>query len=77
MNICVFSSSSNAIADIYVNRIECWVGIGDKVSKGQRVGRILMGSQVDLIFPCENNMKVVITEGQKVKAGESVIAEFS
>ena len=65
------------IADIYVNRIECWVGIGDKVSKGQRVGRILMGSQVDLIFPCENNMKVVITEGQKVKAGESVIAEFS
>lgn len=65
------------IADIYVNRIECWVSPIDKVSKGQRVGRILMGSQVDIIFPCRDNIKVIISEGQKVKAGESVIAELS
>lgn len=65
------------IADIYVSKIECWVGIGDKVLKGERVGRILMGSQVDLVFPCEKNISVVVTEGQKVKAGESVIATFA
>jgi len=62
------------IADIYVNRIECRIRIGEKVLKGQRIGSILMGSQVDLIFPCNDNLKIIVQEGQKVKAGESIIA---
>lgn len=64
------------IADIYVNRIECWISIGDKILKGQRIGRILMGSQVDLVFPY-NNIRVIVSAGQKVKAGENIIAEFN
>jgi len=65
------------IADIYVNRIECWVKGGEKVTKGQRIGMIKMGSQVDMIFPCKDDISVIVTEGQKVKAGESVIAKIS
>ena len=65
------------LADIYVNRIECWVKGGEKVTKGQRIGMIKMGSQVDMIFPCKDDISVIVTEGQKVKAGESVIAKIS
>lgn len=65
------------IADIYVNRIECWVKRGEMVSKGQRIGMIKLGSQVDMIFPCKNIISVRVREGQKVKAGESVIAAIT
>lgn len=64
------------IADVYVNKIECWVKENDLISKGQKVGRIIMGSQVDIVFPCIDNIKITIEEGQYVKAGENIIAEF-
>jgi phosphatidylserine decarboxylase len=64
------------IADAYVNKIECWVSPGDKVCKGQRLGRIIMGSQVDLIFPDRDGMTLVVTEGQLVKAGETIVARY-
>jgi phosphatidylserine decarboxylase len=65
------------IADIYVNKIECWVKEGDNLEKGQRIGMIKMGSQVDLVFPAAPNIKVIAVEGQKVKAGESIIAQIT
>lgn len=65
------------IADIYVKRILCYVKKGDTVEKGQRIGMIRMGSQVDLIFPAKKNFKILVKEGDKVKAGESVIAELN
>ena len=64
------------IADAYVNRISCCVGTGDEVSKGQRFGRIAMGSQVDLVFPDERGMRVAVKVGQHVKAGESIVAHY-
>ena len=64
------------IADAYVNKIECWVNEGDRVSKGQRFGRIVMGSQVDLIFPDRDGVSVVVREGQMLKAGETVVAHY-
>ena len=62
------------IADIYVNRIESWVNEGDEIRKGQKIGIIKMGSQVDFIFPCKPNIEIIGKEGQRVKAGESIIA---
>ena len=62
------------IADLYVKKIECWVNEGSDVAKGERIGRIITGSQVDLILP--QNAEILIKEGDKVKAGESVIAEY-
>ena len=64
------------IADIYVNKIDCWAKEGDNLEKGQRIGMIKMGSQVDIVFPVFPNVKITVKEGQKVKAGESIIAEI-
>ncbi len=64
------------IADIYVKKIECWVRENEGVEKGQRIGIIKMGSQVDIIFPALPNIKIIVNEGQKIKAGESIIANI-
>lgn len=63
------------IADIYVNKIDTYVAINDEITKGKRIGMIKMGSQVDIIFPAKN-VKLEIHEGQKVLAGESIIATY-
>jgi len=65
------------IADIYVNKIECWFKEGDSVDKGQRIGMIKMGSQVDVIFPYSQNIEILVAEGDKVKAGETVLANIN
>lgn len=62
------------IGDIYVNKIESWIKKDESVEKGQRIGIIKMGSQVDIIFPALPYIKIIANEGQKVKAGESILA---
>ena len=64
------------IADLYVNKIDNWVAEGDIVVKGERLGLIKMGSQVDTLLPKIEGMKVVAHVGQKVKAGESMLAAY-
>jgi phosphatidylserine decarboxylase len=64
------------IADIYVNKIECWVKERQLVRKGERLGMIKMGSQVDMLFPVLGVDKILVVVGQKVRAGESVIASL-
>jgi len=65
------------IADIYVKKIECWVKKNDIISKGQRVGMIKMGSQVDLIFPYDSKFNILVKEGAKVKAGETILVKIN
>ena len=62
------------IADIYVSKIECKVKEGQTVNKGDRIGMIKMGSQVDVVFPYNADISIKIKEGQKVRAGESILA---
>jgi len=64
------------IGDIYVNKIESWIKENESVKKGQRIGIIKMGSQVDIIFPALPYIKIIANEGQKVKAGESILAKM-
>jgi len=65
------------IADIYVNKIVSYVKVGNNVEKGQRIGMIKFGSQVDFIFPVLPNIDIAIKEGEKVKAGESIMASLT
>ncbi|MCX6709038.1 MAG: phosphatidylserine decarboxylase [Candidatus Woesearchaeota archaeon] len=58
------------IAGIIARRIRIFIKKGQKVQKGQRIGRILLGSQVILIIPCKTKTK----RGDKVQAGTSIIA---
>lgn len=61
------------IAGFLARRIICSVNKNEKVNKGQRVGKIVLGSQITLILPSKR-VKLKIGEGQKVVGGETVIA---
>lgn len=54
--------------------IEPFVKSGDILAKGQRVGLIRFGSRVDVYLPAGTDAKVMT--GQRVIAGETVIAEI-
>ncbi len=60
------------VAGLIARRIVCWLEAGDQVDKGKRYGLIRFGSRVDLYLPEETDIKV--QPGQKVRAGESVLA---
>jgi len=61
------------IAGALVRRIVTYVNEGDFVKKGERIGMIRFGSRVDVILPSDR-VKVIAEKGDRVKAGESVIA---
>ena len=60
------------IASKLVKKIESYVAQGDHVERGKWVGMIRFGSQVDIFIPETYN--IVLTEGQQIYAGETVIA---
>ena len=62
------------IADVWVNRIIARVAVGDRVVRGQEYGLIRMGSQVDTYIPQSAVERIVVVPGQRVRAGESVLA---
>jgi len=63
------------IAGFLARRIICSARKGEKVKKGQRIGRIALGSQVTMAMD-SRKCALRIKEGQRVKAGSSVIAEY-
>jgi phosphatidylserine decarboxylase len=60
------------IAGAFARRIQCFIQEGDTVEKGERLGRIIFGSQVVLILP--RSCMLSVSVGSSVKAGESIIA---
>ena len=62
------------IAGLVARRIVPFIKPGDIIAKGQRVGLIRFGSRVDVYFPQGTESKVLL--GQKVIAGETVLAEI-
>ncbi|MDA9086885.1 phosphatidylserine decarboxylase [Methylophilaceae bacterium] len=62
------------IAGLIARRILCYKKTGDSVTRGERYGFIKFGSRVDLYLPLETSIRVQV--GQKVKNGESIIAEL-
>ncbi len=62
------------IAGLVARRIVPFVKPGDTVARGQRIGLIRFGSRVDVYLPAGTSPKVLM--GQKVIAGETVLAEY-
>jgi phosphatidylserine decarboxylase len=62
------------IAGYLARRIVCTISEGQSVGVGDKVGLIMFGSRLDLYLPLKTEVKV--TEGLKVRAGESVIGEL-
>lgn len=60
------------ITSLSARRLEVWVEPGQKVAKGQRLGRILAGSTVVLGMP-ERELRVRV--GDRLVAGETIVWE--
>jgi phosphatidylserine decarboxylase len=70
-----FEVTFKQIAGLLARRIVFNFREGDRVERGQRVGLIKFGSRVDVLLPAEAALRVKV--GQRVKGGESVLAEMA
>ncbi|KAB3533475.1 phosphatidylserine decarboxylase [Alkaliphilus pronyensis] len=61
------------IADIWISKIKSFVEEGKQLNKGEVLGLIRMGSQVDILLPADE-VSLNCGVGERVKAGESVLA---
>ncbi len=59
------------IAGLIARRIVCWVGKGDRVSRGQRFGLIRFGSRLDVYLP--QNVQMRVRAGQKAYGGRTIL----
>jgi phosphatidylserine decarboxylase len=62
------------IASRLVRQIAGFVGEGEDVARGQRIGVIRLGSQVDVVLPRRVDLQVLVGVGDRVHAGTSVLA---
>lgn len=61
------------ITSLAARRLEAWVAPGDEVERGQRIGKILLGSTVVLELP--EAWPVLVGRGDRVWAGETLVAQ--
>lgn len=66
------------IAGLIARRIVCPLVAGQSLEKGFDFGMIRFGSQTEITLPHRNGtpFKAVVTPGEKLKGGESVIGEW-
>ncbi len=64
------------IASRLVRRIDSYVGPGDELRLGQKIGMIRFGSQVDVVIPDGENLRMEVNVGDRVFAGVSIIARI-
>jgi phosphatidylserine decarboxylase len=62
------------IASRLVRKIVPYVNEGNAVQKGERIGMIRFGSQVDLYLPDACGIKIITSPGERVTAGITVMA---
>lgn len=62
------------IAGVIARRIICRAKQGDQLARGERFGLIMFGSRTDTYLP--EGCRVEVTEGQRVKGGETILARF-
>jgi phosphatidylserine decarboxylase len=62
------------IAGVLARRIICRAKPGDTLARGERFGLIMFGSRTDAYLP--EGCQIEVTEGQRVKGGETILARF-
>ncbi len=62
------------IASRLVRRIVTYIREGSEVRRGQRIGMIRFGSQVDVYLPDLPSLRIRVAPGEKVHAGVSIVA---
>lgn len=61
-------------AGLLARRVTTTVALGQQLKAGDRIGRILLGSRVELFVPA--NVVVRVRPGDRVRAGETVLANW-
>ena len=61
------------VAGFLARRVESFVKKNEELLKGQKIGKILLGSHVVLIMP---DLHLLVKKGDKVVAGETIIAKY-
>lgn len=72
----IFKVGVVQIASRLVRKIVPYLREGQDIQRGERIGVIRFGSQVDLIITNLPKLLIVVAPGQKVEAGISIIAKF-
>lgn len=63
------------IAGAFARRIHPYVEPGDDLSRGERLGHVSFGSRADVLLPASVDLSdVTVERGEKVRAGETVLA---
>ena len=62
------------ISGAIARRIVCPVGVGDRLSRGEKFGMIKFGSRTELYL--SQNARICVKIGVKVRAGTTVMAEI-
>lgn len=79
-NTVVIKREDNTIAGIvqiaarWVSRCIISSKVGEKVKRGQIIGKIRWGSQLDMIIP--RHVNILVREGEQVYAGSTIIAQI-
>ena len=64
------------IASRLVRRIVPYIEENGSVKRGDRIGMIRFGSQVDLIIPENPSVSILVKTGDTLRAGDSVVAKY-
>ncbi len=64
------------IAGAIARRIVCWVAPGEHLERGAQFGMIKLGSRTELVIPRESGLQIQTRVGEKVRAGETVLARY-
>ena len=65
------------MAAYFVRRVIMGIRKNSQVTMGERIGKIRLGSQVDIVLPKNLGNTIIVKPGDRVKAGESIIATFN
>jgi phosphatidylserine decarboxylase len=75
VDVTLDSHGVSMIAGWFARRIYPYSTAGDEVSRGDRIGHIAFGSRADVLLPPKYDREdLLVTEGDSVRAGETVVA---
>lgn len=63
------------VTGVLARRVVCHLQPGQKVEAGERFGIMKFGSRMDVI--CPSNVRILVDQGDKVKAGVTIIGEWT
>lgn len=64
------------LSGLIARRIICTHGVGDALSRGELYGMIKFGSRTELWIPLSQAHDLKVQVGQRVKCGETILAEL-